>query len=176
MENDPVSVHLLVLPKSNKELIEEKLESKMELAQRIVTLTRFLREKSKIRVRQPLDRILIPVQSIQERRDILHFEEIIKEEINVKSIEFVEGDTEIVRRSAKPNFKLIGKKFGKSTQNVANAIKELKNEQIREIEKQGSISITVQEDLVSIALEDIEIVSLDVEGGSLKLMELLQLL
>jgi len=164
LESDPVSVHLLDLPKSNKDLIDEELERKMELAQRIVTLTRFLREKSKIRVRQPLGRILIPVQSIQERRDILHFEEIIKEEINIKSIEFVEGDTEIVRRSAKPNFKLIGKKFGKSTQNVANAIKELKNEQIREIEKKGSISITVQEEQLFIALEDIEIVSQDIEG------------
>lgn len=163
-EGDPISIHLLDLPKANVSLIDIDLERKMELSQRIVSIARFLREKSKIKVRQPLSKILIPIQSIQERRDILHFENIIKEEINVKSIEFVEGDTEIVRRSAKANFKVIGKKFGKQTQSLANAIKELTNQQIKQIEKQGSISLPIQGEQTTISLEDIEILSQDIEG------------
>lgn len=163
-EGAPISIHLLDLPKADESLIDIDLERKMELSQRIVSIARFLREKSKIKVRQPLSKILIPIQSIQERRDILHFENIIKEEINVKSIEFVEGDTEIVRRSAKANFKVIGKKFGKQTQSVANAIKELTNQQIKQIEKQGSISLPIQGEQTTISLEDIEILSQDIEG------------
>jgi isoleucyl-tRNA synthetase len=163
-EGGPISIHLLDLPKADESLIDVDLERKMELSQRIVSIARFLREKSKIKVRQPLSKILIPIQSIQERRDILHFENIIREEINVKSIEFVEGDTEIVRRSAKANFKVIGKKFGKQTQNVANAIKELTNQQIKQIEKQGSISLPIQGEQTTISLEDIEILSQDIEG------------
>jgi isoleucyl-tRNA synthetase len=160
----PESIHLLEFSKPNEELINKELEQRMALAQTIVFLARSLREKSKLRVRQPLKRILIPVSSPQERRDIQYFEDIIKEELNIKAIEFVTDDSDIVKRSAKPNFKVIGKKFGKLTKAVAPIIKELKEKDIKKIEKEGSLQFDVQGDKVDITLEDIELVSEDIEG------------
>ena len=164
MSSEPESIHLLNIPAPNIKLIDVELEAKMDRAQKIVTLARSLREKAKIRVRQPLKRILVPVISPQERRNIQHFESIIKEEINVKEIEYVSSETEIVRQSAKPNFKTIGKKFGKITQKVAAKIKELDNDQINMLKKTNSINLFIDEQPINITLEDIEIVSEDIEG------------
>lgn len=162
-EGEPQSIHLLMLPEVNESLIDTDLERKMGKAQIIVSLARFLREKSKIRTRQPLRRILVPVINPKERRDIQHFAEIIKEEINVKDIEFVTGDTDIVSKKAKPNFKVIGKKYGKNTQLVANSIKELDNNLIKILEKSSSLKLPVAED-ITISIEDVEIVSENIEG------------
>jgi len=140
----PESVHICDMPISISELIDSDLERRMSLAQKIVSLARFLREKSKIRIRQPLNRILVPVSSVAERRDIQQVAEIIKEELNIKEIEFISDDTsDIVSKTAKANFKTIGKKFGKDTQAVANAIKLLSNEQIRELEEKGKLVVNV---------------------------------
>jgi isoleucyl-tRNA synthetase len=163
-EKDPISIHLTDFPTPNEEYISKELERRMELAQKIVNLARSLREKAKIRVRQPLRRILIPVSSPQERRDIQHFEAIILEELNVKGIEFVSGDTDIVSKSAKGNFKVIGKKFGKSTQAVANAIKELSSTQIKELEQKQILKIIAADQEFDLIPEDVEIVSEDIEG------------
>jgi isoleucyl-tRNA synthetase len=160
----PESIHLLEFSKPNEEQINKELEQRMALAQTIVFLARSLREKSKLRVRQPLKRILIPVSSPQERRDIQYFEDIIKEELNIKAIEFVTDDSDIVKRSAKPNFKVIGKKFGKLTKAVAPIIKDLKEKDIKKIEKEGSLQFDIQGEKVEITLEDIELVSEDIEG------------
>jgi isoleucyl-tRNA synthetase len=140
----PISIHLVNMPTIDKKLIDENLERRMDLAQKIVSIARFLREKSKLRIRQPLNRILIPVNSPAERRDIQQVSEIIKEELNIKNIEFITNDTSnIISKSAKGNFKTLGKKFGKHTQAVANAIKELTNEQIKELEINKKIIITI---------------------------------
>jgi isoleucyl-tRNA synthetase len=163
-ENSPESVHLLDFPKADKSLIDIELERKMDVAQKIVFLSRSLREKSKIRVRQPLSRILVPVMTPRDRRDIQHFEDIIKEEINVKTIEFVSGDTDIVRKSVKPNFKTIGKKFGKITQQVANEIKKLSVNQIIQLEKLNTLTLSVDGTEINLVSEDVEIVSEDLEG------------
>jgi len=141
----PQSVHLCDMPVSNSDHIDSDLERSMDMAQKIVSLARFLREKSKLRIRQPLNRILIPVNSIAERRDIQQVEEIIKEELNIKAIEFITNDTSnIISKTAKANFKTIGKKFGKDTQAVANAIKELSNEEIKKLEKNGKLEILIK--------------------------------
>jgi isoleucyl-tRNA synthetase len=160
----PESIHLLEFSKPIEELINPELEQRMALAQTIVFLARSLREKSKLRVRQPLKRILIPVSSPQERRDIQYFEDIIKEELNIKAIEFVTDDSDIVKRSAKPNFKVIGKKFGQLTKAVAPIIKELKEKDIKRIEKEGSLLFDIKGEKVEITMEDIELVSEDIEG------------
>ncbi len=162
--NDKESIHLTDFPKSNESLISKDLEIKMELAQKVVNLARSLREKSKIRVRQPLSKILIPVLSPNERRNIQYFENIILEELNVKGVEYISGDTEILKKSAKGNFKVIGKKYGKNTQAVANAIKELSNSQISELEKNKKLNISANNIEISIDFEDVEIVSEDIEG------------
>jgi isoleucyl-tRNA synthetase len=162
--NDPESIHLCDLAIADLGLIDVPLERRMELAQTIVTLARFLREKSKIRVRQPLKRILIPVLTPEDRRDIQHFANIIKEELNIKEIEFVSGETDIVQKSAKPNFKVIGKKYGKITQRVSNAIKELTNSQVAEFEKNKNFIVLIDGESVNLDFEDIEIISEDIEG------------
>jgi isoleucyl-tRNA synthetase len=163
-ENEPESIHICDLVKSDESLIDSTLERRMSLAQTIVSLARFLREKSKIRVRQPLKRILIPVINPEDRRDIQHFENIIKEELNIKEIEFVSSDANIIQKSAKPDFKVMGKKFGKLTQIVANSIKGLTHEQINEIERNGKYNLTVDNEIVIIEKEDIEILSENIEG------------
>jgi isoleucyl-tRNA synthetase len=159
--NSPISIHLIELPTSNPSHINTDLERRMDIAQRIVSLARFLREKSKLRIRQPLRRILIPVNSPTERRDIQQVEDIIKEELNIKAIEFMTDDTSgIISKSAKGNFKTLGKKFGKQTQTVANHIKDLTNEQIKELERNGSLNVGE----FTLDLEDVEIISNDIEG------------
>lgn len=161
---DPESIHLMNFPTPNEELISHELEVRMELAQKIVNLARSLREKSKIRVRQPLSKILVPVLTPEDRRNIQYFENIILEELNIKGIEYVSGDMDILRKSAKGNFKVIGKKYGKNTQHVANAIKELTNSQINELEKTKKLAIKANNEDITIDLEDVEIMSQDIEG------------
>lgn len=164
-DNDPISVHLNDLPVSHDELIDSDLESRMNAAQVITSLARFLREKANIRVRQPLRRILVPVNSPKQRRDIQSVESIIKEEINIKSIEYVSADeTGIVKKSAKPNFKVIGKKFGKQVQSVANAIKNLSDNEIKDLERNSVLKIQTDSGEYEIISEDVEIISQDIEG------------
>ncbi|MGQ9819007.1 MAG: isoleucine--tRNA ligase [Candidatus Kapaibacteriales bacterium] len=163
-KNDPESVHLLEFPNSDENLIDYDLEEKMALAQTIVRISRSLREKAKIRTRQPLSKILIPIINPQQRRSIQHFENLIKEEINIKSIEYVSAEIEFVRKKAKPNFKIIGKKFGKITQSVANKIKELTHSEIVELEDKKHLTIKVDGTSVEIIPEDVEIYSDSIEG------------
>ena len=164
-QNEPESIHLNDLPNAEESLIDLELERRMELAQKITSLSRFLREKSNLKVRQPLNRILVPVLTSEFRRDVQKVQDIIIEEINVKTIEFLEDENnDIIRKSAKANFKVIGKKFGKSTQLVANAIKEMNNDQIGILEKVGQYSLNIAGTNYDITLEDIEIASEDIEG------------
>lgn len=163
-KTDPESVHLLDLPNSNQSLIDPELEEKMATAQAIVRITRSLRERAKIRTRQPLSKILIPIINPKQRRNIQHFENIIREEINVKTIEYVSAETEFVRKKAKPNFKIIGKKFGKLTQSIANKIKELNHSEIVVLEEKKRLSIVIDETPVEIIPEDVEIYSDSIEG------------
>jgi isoleucyl-tRNA synthetase len=164
IDGDAESIHLLSMPEPDNNLINKELERRMEIAQTIVFLVRSLRETSKIKVRQPLKRILVPVLSTKFRRDIQYFEDVIKEEINVKEIEFVSGETEIVKKSAKPNFKSIGKKFGKVTQQVANAIKELSDKEIKILESVNSLKIKIADNDIELVPDDVEIISEDIEG------------
>lgn len=163
-DEEAESIHLMDMPSSKKHLIDTELEHKMLIAQKIVTLTRFLREKAKIRVRQPLSRILIPVLTAQERRDIQHFELIIKEEVNIKNIEYVTGEAEIVRKKAKPNFKSIGKKFGSKTQTIADLIRNMTNSQIYQLEENSNFIFNLDNQEYEITIDDVEILSEDIEG------------
>ncbi len=164
-QSEPESIHLTFLPKPVGENIDPELERRMEKAQVIVNLARSLREKARIRTRQPLRRILIPVLSAEERRDIQAVEHIIADELNIKAVEFVTDDTsDIVKKTAKPNFKTIGKKFGKKTQPVANAIRGMNSEQINDLETKGCYNLNIGDENVEILNEDIEIQSEDIEG------------
>ncbi len=164
LHQEHLSIHCIILREPEESLINSDLEYRMKQAQTIVFLARSLREKSKIKTRQPLRRILLPVDSPATRRKIQTVEEIILEEINVKAIEYVSDDTNIVQRSTKPNFKIIGKKYGDKTQLVSQAIKSLGNEQVRKLEQSLVLEVNVGDEVVQIDLEDVEIVSQDIEG------------
>ena len=163
-DDDPISVHLTELAAPNHLRIDTELERKMDVAEKIVALARSLREKEGLKVRQPLRRLLTPVLTPQEKKDIMYFEDIIKEELNIKEIEYVTGEADIVKRTAKPNFKVIGRKFGKTTQKVANAIKALDNDAILELENNSILKINIDGEEVNLVPEDIEIASENIEG------------
>ncbi len=158
------SVHLSYLPEADISEIDEKLENRMATAQRIVYLVRAIRTKLNLKVRQPLKRIIIPVRNEQFKADVELMKDVILDEINVKQIEYVSSDSEIVHKKLKPNFKSIGPKFGKFVQPIANLIKSLNLEQINRLEQTGEISISIDGNKFRISKDDVEIVHEDIKG------------
>lgn len=158
------SVHLSYLPEADISEIDEKLENRMATAQRIVYLVRAIRTKSNLKVRQPLKRIIVPVSNEQFKSDVELMKDVILDEINVKQIEYVSSDSEIVHKKLKPNFKSIGPKFGKFVQPIANLIKSLNLEQINRLEQTGEISISIDGNEFRISKDDVEIVHEDIKG------------
>jgi isoleucyl-tRNA synthetase len=163
-DSDPLSVHMERIEPGDPSLWDETLERRMALAQQIVYLVRSLREKARIRTRQPLRRILLAPVSNEQRRDIEHVAPLIAEEVNVKAIEFLDDETAVVRRTAKPNFRTLGKRYGKDVQRVAAAIRALSPQQIRQLLEQGELTLELGDLHASITLEDVEIISQDIEG------------
>lgn len=158
------SVHLTELPIADEALIDNDLEERMELAERIVMLVRSMRMKSNLKVRQPLKRIILPIANEHERYAVQQVESLILEEINVKAIEYVTDESGIVKKKAKANFKSIGPKFGKAVQQVAARIKELTSAEIGELERQGTVDIPLNGNTFTIGSEDVEILREDIEG------------
>jgi len=158
------SVHLAYIPEPNEDEINLELEKRMELAQRIVYIVRSLRAKTNLKVRQPLKKIIIPVSDESEKEKIEMMKDVILDEINVKAIEYVDDDSEIVEKKTRPNFKSIGPKFGKKAQKVAEAIKELKKPQIKELENNGKIEIVIDGEKFEITKEDVTIYSENIKG------------
>ena len=136
----------------------------MERAERIVMLVRAMRTKSNLKVRQPLPRIILPIASEEERNDVRHVEDIILDEVNVKTIEYVTDDSGLVKKRAKPNFKALGPKFGKIAQQVAGRVRELTGEEIRVLETDGHLAVSMNGSAVTLGREDVEIVREDIEG------------
>jgi isoleucyl-tRNA synthetase len=166
-EDDPISIHTSLLPKYDEKLIDEDLERRMDKAQRIVFLARSLREKSKIRGRQPLKRILVPVLSSQEKEDVNSISDIVVEEINVKAIEFISDETsDVIVKKIKPDFKALGKKHGKQTNNIAQKIRGFGVEEISIIESGNPVILDIDGNNVEVISEDVEIYSEDIEGWS----------
>lgn len=168
--NDPCklepfsSVHLADFPVSFESFIDVELEHRMEVAQRVSALTRSMREKANLKVRQPLKRILLPIRDKNERRNIDKVKEIILDEINVKAIDYVEDDSGIVSKSTKANFKVLGPRFGKKMNLAAESIKNLTNEQISTLERTGEISLTVDGQTETFNTTEIEVIRKDMEG------------
>ena len=158
------SVHLTDLPASDGETIDTALERRMERAEKIVMLVRAMRMRSNLKVRQPLRRIILPVATESEREEIRSVQDVILDEVNVKSIEYVSDESGLVRKKAKPNFKSIGPRFGKSVQQVAARIKELTGAEIAQLEARGTAVLTVSGNDVTIAREDVEVIREDIEG------------
>ncbi|NNE31289.1 MAG: isoleucine--tRNA ligase [Winogradskyella sp.] len=158
------SVHLAEFPIVNTDAIDEVLERKMENAQTISSLVLSLRAKEKIKVRQPLQKIMIPVDSQQQKEEIEAVSDLIKHEVNIKEIELLEDASDILVKQIKPNFKVLGPKFGKDMKLIATAIRELTSDAIKKIEQNKSLDVEINGKMITLGLDDVEITSQDIEG------------
>ncbi len=161
---DNRSVHLSYMPKPDKTLIDTDLERKMKLAQRISSMILGLRRKVNIKVRQPLQKIMIPVLDEQMKNDIEQMMSIILTEVNIKEIEFITDTSNILIKRIKPNYKTLGPRFGKQMKEVAAAIAAMTQEQILEIERNQNIQLDYQGSKFTIELADVEIIGEDIPG------------
>ena len=160
------SVHLSTFPNSIPELIDNKLENKINQIRNICSLALSIRKKEKIKVRQPLNKIIIPTKNNDERNEIENAKSQILSEINVKSIEFLDNKDSLLVKELKPNFKLLGPRYGKVINAVAQEIKKLSNKEIEILENEGHITLVVQNEEVLISIDDVEINYKDIEGLS----------
>ncbi|MDA0780300.1 MAG: isoleucine--tRNA ligase [Bacteroidetes bacterium] len=158
------SVHLAFYPKSTPEIINALLEQKMQRAQKITSLVLSLRKREKIKVRQPLQRIMIPVLDKEERKQVEAVSALIAAEVNVKEVEILDDTSSILVKEIKPNFKTLGPRFGKDMKLVAQAIQNLNEGQIQELEKQGVLTIQLDNKKCILEATDVVISSKDVAG------------
>ena len=157
------SVHLEHFPIADESLIDTELEARMELAQQTTSLVLSIRKKERIIVRQPLQKIAIPITDTLLKERLESVKQIILDEVNVKEIEFVEG--QMLEKKVKCNFRIMGKRFGKMMKAVAAAVETLNQDQIATLE-QGSLSLTVDGQTCTIERADVEIISEDMPGWS----------
>ena len=160
------SVHLSTFPNSIPELIDNKLENKINQIRKICSLALSIRKKEKIKVRQPLNKIIIPTKNNEERNEIENAKSQILSEINVKSIEFLDNKDSLLVKELKPNFKLLGPRYGKVINAVAQEIKKLSNKEIERLENNGHLALVVEGKEVLISIDDVEVNYKDIEGLS----------
>jgi len=158
------SIHLADFPLVEASLINKDLERKMGQAQTISSLVLSLRAKEKIKVRQPLQKIMIPVNSSVQREEILAISDLVKHEVNVKEVELLEDASDILVKQIKPNFKALGPRFGKDMKLISNAIQKLQEQDIKEIEEKGVLEIEINGKSIRLQSDDVEITSQDIEG------------
>ncbi|MBU2948511.1 isoleucine--tRNA ligase [Zobellia uliginosa] len=158
------SVHLAKFPVYNEAIVDKDLESKMEKAQTISSLVLSIRQKEKIKVRQPLQKVMIPVLDEKQKHEIEAVADLIMSEVNVKEIELLDDASGILVKQIKPNFKVLGPKFGKDMKKIAQAVGQLGQEDIQKIEQEGEISLDIDDKIITLQLQDVEIASQDIEG------------
>ena len=158
------SVHLSDFPKYDTKHIDKSLERKMENAQAISSLALSLRKKEKIKVRQPLQRIMIPVLNQQHQEDILAVENLIKSEVNVKKIELIDDTSDILVKQINPNYKVLGPKYGKQMGVIASEIKKLNPKDIKKIEQEECLSININGKSIKLDLNEVEISLKNIKG------------
>lgn len=158
------SVHLAEFPKYDESFVDKSLERKMENAQTISSLVLSLRAKEKIKVRQPLQKIMIPVDNEQQKEEIFAVADLIKHEVNIKEIELLSDASDILVKQIKPNFKALGPRFGKDMKLIAGAISKFTSEDIKKIEQKGVLDVEVNGKNIILGLDDVEISSQDIEG------------
>ncbi len=158
------SVHLTHMPKGNEAAIDEALERRMDYAQRISSLVLSLRKKEKIRVRQPLQKVLLPVLDEQFRREVEQVEGLVRAEVNVKEFEYLTDASGVIKKRAKPNFKTLGRRLGKHMKAAAQIINNLSQEEIATLERTNRYELSVNGDTFQLSLEDFEISTEDIPG------------
>ena len=158
------SVHLSNFPVCDNNLIDLELERKMEAAQTISSLVLSLRAKQKIKVRQPLQKIMIPTSNVSEKEAILAVSDLIKSEVNVKEIQVLGDASDILVKQIKPNFKVLGPRFGSDMKAIAQKIQNFDSNDIKNIEEKGKLDVEIHGKIIILELSDVEITSRDIEG------------
>ena len=162
--NKAESVHLTDFPVADKSFIDKALEERMEAAQLISSLVLSLRKKANIRVRQPLSKIMIPVANEEMKAQIEKVSHLIKSEVNIKAIEFLSPDNNILVKNVKPNFKTLGKKYGKQMKQIQAYFTNMSQEEIHAFEKNNGTHLNVDGVDVELTLEDALISTQDIPG------------
>jgi isoleucyl-tRNA synthetase len=158
------SVHLSEFPKYVENFVDKSLESKMGKAQTISSLVLSLRKKEMIKVRQPLQKVMIPVLNEDFRAEIMAISDLIKAEVNVKEIELIDDASGILVKQIKPNFKTLGPRFGKDMGLISKKIQDFSQEKINELDRNGLLVIDLSGNSITLTKEDVEISSQDIEG------------
>ena len=158
------SIHLAKFPECNEALIDEALEARMKMAQDITSMTLALRKKVNIKVRQPLQCIMIPTVSEEQKAHIEAVKSLIMNEVNVKEVNFAESSTGLLVKRVKCNFRVMGKKFGKQMKAVAAAMEGLDQEAIALLEKEGTYTLTIDGAPLTVEVADVEIINEDIPG------------
>lgn len=160
------SVHLIDFPTVKEEAIDSSLEERMQLAQDISSLVLSLRKKVNIKVRQPLQKVLIPVLNEQMKEQLQQVEDLVKAEVNVKEIEYLADSEGVIRKKARPNFKVLGTRLGSKMKAVNSAISKFTQHDISTLEREGSLKLNIGDEEVMLMLGDLEIAAEDVPGWS----------
>lgn len=158
------SVHAADFPQSNPALVDKELENRMQTAQKICSLVLSLRKRNNLKVRQPLSRIMIPAKNAHQQAQIEAVKDLILSEVNVKTIDFLSKENNVLVKSIKANFKTLGPKFGAKMKAIAAAIASFSQEDIATIECDGRFNLTIGQESVEIALSDVEIITQDIPG------------
>mgnify|MGYP000254349977 FL=1 len=161
-ESSAVSVHLAKFPEADETLVDSELEKRMELAQEVTSMVLSLRKKEHIIVRQPLQCLSIPAIDATQKARIEAVQQLILDEVNVKTLKFVDGS--MLEKTVKCNFRVMGKKFGKLMKGVAGAVAALSQEDIARLEAEGRIGLCVEGTTVTVERADVDIVSEDIPG------------
>lgn len=162
--NEDQSVHLAMFPEADSSVIDKKLEERMRLAQTITSLVLSLRRKANLKVRQPLQRIMIPAIDSAQAESIMAMKDLILGEVNVKELQLVSGDDTMLVKRVKPDFKKLGPKFGKAMKQVAAAVQSMSQHDIATLEREGSITLQLGDTPATIELCDVEVMSEDIPG------------
>jgi isoleucyl-tRNA synthetase len=158
------SVHLAEFPKYVGNFVDKSLESKMQKAQTISSLVLSLRKKEMIKVRQPLQKVMIPILDETQRAEIEAISDLVKAEVNVKEIVLLDDASGILVKQIKPNFKTLGPRFGKDMGLIAKEIQGFSAEQINQLDRFGNLDIVISGNSLTLSLEDVEISSQDIDG------------
>ena len=158
------SVHLAEFPQFDEALIDKDLEEKMGIAQKASSMILALRRKEKLKVRQPLAKIMVPVLNVHFKEQFDAVKEIILSEVNVREVEYISDSSEIISKKIKPNFKTLGPKYGKLMKQIAGAISGFDQKAIAAIEQKGFLDVEMADQKISITREDVEIVTEDIPG------------
>ena len=158
------SVHLSDFGQCNEALIDIDLEQRMEIAQKLSSMVLALRKKESIKVRQPLQKMMVPILDPTFKRQLQEVESLIRSEVNVKELQYLEDTAGVLVKKIKPDFKKLGPKFGKDMKLVAGAVNQLSQEEIAQLELDGNISLDLGDTKVQLELTDVEISSEDIPG------------